>query len=119
MDFHNSEWLLVFAAPMVLGWLLTIAFGVLGATSVRRVDPRAGWMIVVAASIEILLGVASVAVPGLLLRTHGVEEASRSIAFWGVLSATLGLVARGLFFAAIVSLVASRARRPREEPHVV
>lgn len=116
---EGFEWMWLGVVPALLGWLLTIAVGVLGATSVRRVDPRAGWMIVVAAGIEILLGVAGMIVPVFLARSRAPEEIPTSMAFWGLFGGTLGLVARGLFFAAIVSLVAGRARRPREEPHVV
>jgi len=113
------EWFWLPGVPMILGWLLTVAFGVLGATTVRRVDARAGWMIVVASSVEILLGIAGIAVPFFLARARSVSEMPTSLAFWGLFAGTLGLLARGLFFAAIASLAASRARRPREEPHVV
>lgn len=113
------EWFWLPAVPALFGWLLTIAFGVLGATSVRRVDARAGWMIVVAAGIEIVLGVAGMVVPMFLSRSRPMDEMPTSLAFWGLFAGSLGLVGRGLFFAAIVSLVTSRARRPREEPSVV
>lgn len=116
---NGMEWFWLPGVPMVLGWLLTVAFGVLGATTVRRVDARAGWMIVVASSLEILLGVAGMIVPLFVARSRSVEEMPTTLAFWGLFAGTLGLVARGLCFGAIVSLVASRARRPREEPHVV
>lgn len=116
---EGMEWFWLPGVPMILGWLLTVAFGVLGATTVRRVDARAGWMIVVASGMEILLGLAGVAVPLVMTRTRSTEEIATSMAFWGLFAGTLGLFVRGLFFAAIVSLAASRARRPREEPHVV
>ena len=112
---EGMEWFWLPGVPMILGWLLTVAFGV---TTVRRVDARAGWMIVVASGMEILLGLAGVAVPLVMTRTRSTEEIATSMAFWGLFAGTLGLFVRGLFFAAIVSLAASRARRPREEPHV-
>ncbi len=112
------EWFWLPGIPMILGWLLTIAFGVLGATAVRRVDARAGWMIVVASGLEIVLGLAGIGVPFFLARSRSVDEMPTALAFWGLFAGALGLVVRGLFFAAIASLVASRARRPREEPHV-
>ena len=112
----EMEWFWLPAVPALLGWLLTIAFGILGATTVRRVDPRAGWMIVVACTLEVLGGIAGMIVPMWLSRTHAPSEMASSLGMWGLFAGTMGLVVRSLVLAAVLSLVTTRQRRPREAP---